>query len=62
VYFLNAGVVGTKGEEEIFLHRVLDACMFRVLPDSTPSLTGFIDFACIPTVLPVCPSSSQALI
>lgn len=31
-YFLNAGVLGTDGGEEFFLHRLVDACAFRVLP------------------------------
>jgi len=43
-YFLNAGVVGIDAGEEIFLHRVLDACIFRVLPQGPSITTGIIDF------------------
>lgn len=46
VYFLNAGVVGVVGTEETYLHRVLDAYMFRVLPDDTNLSTGVVDFRC----------------
>ena len=47
VYFLNAGVVGMVEGEETYLHRLLDACMFRVLPEATGFSTGFVDFGCI---------------
>lgn len=47
VYFLNAGVAGIDGEEEIYLHRLLDACMFRVLPESAGISTGIVDFGCL---------------
>jgi lipopolysaccharide transport system ATP-binding protein len=46
VYFLNAGVVGLVGTEETYLHRVLDAYMFRVLPDEASLSTGVVDFRC----------------
>ncbi|MFW0758503.1 ABC transporter ATP-binding protein [Pseudomonas sp. H11T01] len=46
MYFLNAGVVGIVGTEETYLHRVLDACMFRVLPDEISLSTGVVDFRC----------------
>ncbi|MBD9599161.1 ABC transporter ATP-binding protein [Pseudomonas sp. PDM10] len=46
IYFLNAGVVGIVGTEETYLHRVLDACMFRVLPDEKSLATGVVDFRC----------------
>jgi lipopolysaccharide transport system ATP-binding protein len=41
-YFLNAGVVGTIGTEETYLHRILDAYMFRVLPVSNNISTGLV--------------------
>ena len=41
-YFLNAGVVGTIGTEETYLHRILDAYMFRVLPVSNNTCTGLV--------------------
>ena len=47
VYFLNAGVVGAMGGgRETYLHRVLDACMFRVLPESKGAGVGSVDFGC----------------
>ncbi|RRV43153.1 ABC transporter ATP-binding protein [Pseudomonas sp. o96-267] len=45
-YFLNAGVTGATGEQEIFLHRLLDACLFKVLPDPRDNATGAIYFNC----------------
>lgn len=50
VYFVNAGVVGSEGMEEIFLHRLLDACMFRVLPSSGSLSSGVVDFSCAPEI------------
>ena len=50
-YFLNAGVVGSVGEEESFLHRLLDACMFRVLPLDGNTSTGIVDFNGIPKII-----------
>lgn len=47
IYFLNAGVVGVEGGEETYLHRLLDACIFRVLPESAGTSTGIVDFECI---------------
>lgn len=32
IYFMNAGVTGCIGAEEIYAHRILDVLMFRVLP------------------------------
>jgi lipopolysaccharide transport system ATP-binding protein len=61
VYFLNAGVVGTADGEEIFLHRVLDACMFRVTPEPDLLATGMIDFDCVPSFSRVAPNTFQAL-
>lgn len=50
-YFLNAGVQGVVSTDYIYLHRVLDACMLRVLPDSESLATGMIDFNCVPSWL-----------
>jgi len=47
-YFLNAGVTGTVGESETYLHRLLDACLFRVLPIGDNVATGTVDFNCVP--------------
>lgn len=49
-YFLNAGVLGIRHTEETYLHRILDACLFRVLPCTDNLATGSIDFNCIPNV------------
>ncbi len=46
-YFLNAGVTGMVGEEESFLHRIMDVCLFKVLPSEENTATGVIDFNCI---------------
>ncbi len=46
-YFLNAGVTGATGEQETFLHRLLDACLFKVLPDTRDNATGTIYFNCM---------------
>ncbi len=45
VYFLNAGVSGIVGEERRFLHRLVDACLFRVQDESDLPTSGFVDFA-----------------
>lgn len=50
-YFLNAGVVGMKNAEETYLHRLLDACMFRILPCAGSLSTGIVDFNCTPDVI-----------
>jgi lipopolysaccharide transport system ATP-binding protein len=46
-YFLNCGVVGVVGEGETYLHRLIDACLFRVLPENAITATGTVDFKCI---------------
>ncbi|PXV57261.1 lipopolysaccharide transport system ATP-binding protein [Dyella jiangningensis] len=43
-YFMNAGIRGRVGEEETFLDRVIDAVLFRVLPDPGRLATGYVDF------------------
>ncbi len=48
VYFLNAGVVGDVDGSEIFLHRLVDIAMFRVLTDTDCLSTGTVDFNCYP--------------
>ncbi|QLG96496.1 ABC transporter ATP-binding protein [Pseudomonas yamanorum] len=48
-YFLNAGVQGATDADQIYLHRILDACMFRVLPEVNSIATGMVDFSCSPT-------------
>jgi len=46
VYFLNAGVVGDINGSEIYLHRLVDAEMFRVVTEVNSCVTGIIDFEC----------------
>ena len=47
VYFLNAGCSGWASDEgEVFLHRVLDAAIFRVeMPRTNRRLAGFFDIS-----------------
>lgn len=47
LYFLNAGVTGIDFEDEIYLHRVLDICMFKVLPLEYNNSTVIVDFNCM---------------
>lgn len=49
-YFLNAGVVARVGEEEVYLDRIIDAAMFRVMPDEDRLATGIVDFLVAPNV------------
>lgn len=44
VYFLNAGIKGVVKAEEVFLHRILDAIMIRVMPEEEQQSTGIVDF------------------
>ena len=46
VYFLNAGVVGELDGSEVYLHRLLDIAMFRVLQVENNLSTGIVDFDC----------------
>jgi lipopolysaccharide transport system ATP-binding protein len=42
-YFVRAGVVGSEEGEDVFLHRIVDALMFRVRPEAGLPLIGLID-------------------
>jgi lipopolysaccharide transport system ATP-binding protein len=44
-YFLNAGLKGWTEEGEVYLHRLLDAVMFRIEPYPNRTTTGYIDFS-----------------
>jgi lipopolysaccharide transport system ATP-binding protein len=44
VYFLNAGVLGMVDNTEGFLHRCIDAAMFKVQPEEDMLETGAVDF------------------
>jgi lipopolysaccharide transport system ATP-binding protein len=51
-YFLNAGVLGRLDGDEVFLGRLVDAAMFRVMPDLERQATGLVDFDVEPMVGP----------
>jgi lipopolysaccharide transport system ATP-binding protein len=44
-YFLNAGVVGSIGDSETYLHRLIDTVMFRVQPEEHLMVTGTVDLS-----------------
>ena len=44
-YFANAGVLALDEDDEIFLHRVLDAVMFRVDARPSNAVTGRVDLS-----------------
>ena len=50
VYFMNAGVMGVVDGAEVYLHRHLDAIMFRVQAESDLIGTGVVDFCIQPQV------------
>ena len=45
VYFTNAGVTAIEDSQEIFLHRIVDANMFRVAPRGATYLYGYLDIS-----------------
>lgn len=49
-YFLTAGIMGEVNGEQGYLHRLLDATMFRVQSDGSEVATGLIDFSCVPEI------------
>lgn len=49
-YFMNAGVTGSVDGTDTYLHRLLDAQIFRVLPDPDHLGTAIIDFGCVPGI------------
>jgi len=44
VYFLNAGAKGVIDSDEIYLHRILDAIMIKVMREDRQKSTGIVDF------------------
>lgn len=50
VYFLNAGVTAIEPEGDVFLDRIIDAMMIRIMPDSRRLATEFVDFDMQPEV------------
>ncbi|NEO32403.1 MAG: ABC transporter ATP-binding protein [Symploca sp. SIO3C6] len=51
VYFLNAGVLGYIDHAEVYLHRCIDAAMFRVQMEEDILSTAIVDFQIEPKVL-----------
>ncbi|HEY8587567.1 MAG TPA: ABC transporter ATP-binding protein [Rhodanobacter sp.] len=49
-YFLNAGVQGCLNEEEVYLDRVIDAVMFKVIHEPGRLATTTVDLGITPTV------------
>jgi lipopolysaccharide transport system ATP-binding protein len=45
VYFMNCGVAGSINHEEVFLHRIIDATMFRVQHEENLIIAGLVDFS-----------------
>ena len=50
VYFMNSGVLGDVDNGITYLHRLVDAAMFRVLPETENLATGIVDFHCRPDI------------
>lgn len=50
VYLLNAGVEGDLEDKRSYVHRLIDAAMFRVLDERGVTPTGMIDFGIEPEV------------
>ncbi len=47
VYFLNAGTMGDVNGAETYLHRLIDAAMFRVINAAENLSNGIVDFGCV---------------
>jgi lipopolysaccharide transport system ATP-binding protein len=52
-YFMNAGVLGRLGEEEVYLDRRVDVLMFRVIASPGRLATGLVDLIDVVKVEPV---------
>lgn len=50
IYFLNAGVLGDRNGDEVYLHRSVDTAMFRVVAEANLLGTGLVDFGCTATI------------
>jgi len=50
IYFANAGVTGNVAGMDDQLHRILDAAMFRVVPDPTNLATSVVDLNIVPRI------------
>ena len=61
VYFLNAGVLGLRDGVQIYLHRVLDAAVFRIDPERPGTVTGMVDLSAgVPADVTIEPPGSAA--
>lgn len=49
-YFMNCGCSGFAEDRITFLHRITDALMFRILPETGSAKTGLVDFEIVPEV------------
>ena len=49
-YFLNAGASAMVGDDRRFLHRIVDAVLFRVQPEAGLLMEGLVDLDIMPTV------------
>jgi ABC-type polysaccharide/polyol phosphate transport system, ATPase component len=49
-YFCNAGVLARITEAETYIDRLIDAAMFRVMPQPERLATGYVDFCMSPDV------------
>lgn len=61
VYFMNAGVTAHDQEGETFLDRLIDALMFRVMPEEGRVGTGVIDFSVEPSIQVLGPGSEVSV-
>lgn len=50
IYFLNAGAEGIVDGKRAYIHRILDAVVFRVLTEEKLMPTGMVDFLIEPTM------------
>jgi lipopolysaccharide transport system ATP-binding protein len=53
VYFLNAGVEGRLEDKRAYVHRIMDAVAFRVIPEKELLPTGTMDFLIEPSMEPL---------
>jgi len=50
LYFANAGCGANVEGEAVFLHRILDATVFRVQPEGVLTLRGIVDLGMVPDI------------
>jgi hypothetical protein len=49
-YFCNCGIFGTVDGEQVVLHRIVDALMFKVAPESDLIAIGKVDIGALPRI------------